>query len=112
MVNNCIQVSGLCGFREDLIRHYKERVTIAENNEKWVRSWGYEPGTPGKHIFKIPFTQKTWMSKYPNLDIRHSNNLSMNRWVPSLFRNKKNCEGWTEKQVNEIDGWSNISLKN
>ena len=106
-VNNCIQVSGLCGFREELIKHYKERVALAKSGP-WDRNWGYEPGTLGKDIFKIPFNQKTWMSEYPNLDIRHDHNLTKNRWSPDLFRNKKNCEGWTETTLDKIKGWDNL----
>jgi hypothetical protein len=108
-VDNCIQVSGLCGYRDELIKHYKERVALAESG-KWERGWGYEPGTPGKDIFKIPFTQETRMSEFPNLDLRHDNNLTKNRWTPDLWRNKKNCEGWTETTVDKIKGWNILKL--
>lgn len=109
-VNNCIQVSGLCGYRDELIQHYKERVKLAESSDSWKNNWGYEPGTPGKNIFKIPFKQETWMSEFPNLDIRHDHNLTMNRWSPDLFRDKKNCEGWTETTVDKIKGWEGFIL--
>ncbi len=104
-VNNCVQVSGLCGYREELIKHYKERVSLAESGP-WDRNWGYEPGTPGKTVFKTLYTQETWMSQYPNIDIRHDHNLTLNRWSKTLFRDKKNCEGWTEKKVSELPGWN------
>ena len=109
-VDNCIQVSGLCGYREELIKHYKERVLLSESG-KWDRNWGYEPGTPGKTIFKIQFNQNTWMSEFPNIDIRHNHNLTKNRWSQDLFRNKKNCLGWTETTLNKINGWQNLELK-
>lgn len=108
-VDNCIQVSGLCGFRDELIRHYEERVKLAENNT-WDRNWGYEPGTPGKDIFKEQFKQEVWHSPYPNLDIRHDHNLTLNRWSKDLFRDKNNCLGWTEKHVSEIPGWSGLKI--
>ena len=110
-VNNCIQVSGLCGFREELIKHYKERVALAESCVKWDGNWGYEPGTPGKTVFPTLFTQETWMSEYPILDIRHSGTLSKNRWSRDQFRDKKCCEGWTETTVNQIKGWEDVKLK-
>ena len=108
-VNNCVQVSGMCGFRDDLIQHYKERVALAEAGP-WDRNWGYEPGTPGKTVFKTPFVQKTWMSEYPNLDIRHTGTLSKNRWSKDMFRDKRNCEGWTETTVDKINGWKGFKL--
>jgi len=108
-VDNCIQVSGLVGYREELIKHYRERVALAEAGP-WDRNWGYEPGTPGKTIFPTQFKQETWMSKFPNLDIRHDNNLTLSRWSPKQFRDKKNCQGWTEKNVTEIVGWNNFTI--
>lgn len=103
-VNNCIQTSGLCGYRDELIKHYKERIKLTEENG-FNRNWGYEPGTPGKTIFPTQFKQETWMSDFPNLDIRHHHNLTLNRWSKDLFRDKKNCEGWTETRVDKIKGW-------
>jgi len=109
-VDNCIQVSGLCGYRDELIQHYRERLALAESSPVWNGNWGYEPGTPGKTVFKTQFTQETWMSEYPNLDIRHSHNLTKNRWTPDLFRDKKNCEGWTETTLDKIKGWEGFSI--
>lgn len=109
-VNNCIQVSGMCGYRDELIKHYKERIALAESSPIWNGNWGYEPGTPGKTVFKTQFNQETWMSPFPNLDIRHNHNLTKNRWSPDLFRDKKNCEGWTETTVDKLEGWEGFSL--
>lgn len=109
-VDNCIQVSGLCGYRDEFIEHYKERVALSEAGP-WDKNWGYEPGTPGKTIFKTLLVQGTWLSPFPNIDIRHNHNLTYNRWTQDKFRDKRNCRGWTEKNVNEIEGWKDLVLK-
>lgn len=108
-VNNCRQVSGICVYRETAIKHYKERVALAESGP-WQRGFGNEPGTLGKTMFPTQFLQETWMSEFPNLDIRHNKNLTLNRWSQDLFRHKEACEGWTEKKVNEIKGWENFKI--
>lgn len=108
-VDKCIQVSGISVYRETAIQHYRERVALAEAGP-WDRNWGYEPGTPGKHIFKTQYKQETYKSLYPNLDIRHDKNLTLNRWSIDKFRDKKNAEGWTESHVSKIPGWETFKL--
>ena len=75
---------------------------------------GYEPGTrqdwvhrgTGKtYGFKCKYISENWMSKFPNLDLRHDKNLTKNRWSPDEFHNRRNTEGWTETTVSEIPGW-------
>ena len=109
-VNECIQVSGLCAYREDLLVHYRARVALAESVPVWDKNWGYEPGTPGKTVFQGLINSETWMSEFPILDIRHNKNLTKNRWSPTLFRNKIHCQGWTEKNVKDLPGWENLNL--
>ena len=101
-VDNCRQVSGLCGYREELIKHYKERVEKCDKIG-YNRDMGFEPGTHGRIEWNNKYTSENRMSEYPNIDIRHNKNLTPNRWSPNLFRDKRNCQGWTESY--EISGW-------
>lgn len=101
-VNDCRQVSGLVGFREELIKHYKERIALCEK-EGFSRNMGYEPGTNGRIPWKHQFKSATFRSRRPNVDIRHDKNLTANRWSPEEFRNKHNADGW--KESDNIPGW-------
>jgi hypothetical protein len=106
-VDNCRQVSGICVYREAAIIHYKERVKWVEE-KGYTRNMGFEPETHGRIFWEHRFKTGSWKSVFPNLDIRHKNNLTPNRWDPSLFRDKRCCRGWTEKNVKELEGWSGL----
>jgi glycosyltransferase involved in cell wall biosynthesis len=90
------QLSGMCCYRELAIKEYRARVKRVEK-EGYNRNMGFEPGTHDKN-FGI------WKSRWPIIDIRHSGNLTKNRWSQDEFRNKKNCQGWMETD-DEIPGW-------
>jgi hypothetical protein len=96
------QTSGLCAYRDLLIRHYRERIQKVER-EGFTRGMGFEPGChrPPRGVDNYP--AERWMSPFPNVDLRHSKNLTQTRWDPAHFRNPKACEGWTEAV--EIPGW-------
>ncbi|MEA3272817.1 MAG: glycosyltransferase family 2 protein [Patescibacteria group bacterium] len=102
--NNCRQVSGICVYKEAAIKHYEERVAYIEKNG-YNRNIGFEPATSKRVQWKNEYQSDVWQSEVPNLDICHDNNLTPNRWSKDLFRNKKNCEGWTECNVRDIKGW-------
>ena len=106
-VDNCRQVSGICVHRLAAIQHYRERIAYVEEHG-FQRKMGFEPGTHDRVAFPTRFTSSAWQAKYPNLDIRHNNNLTRNRWSPDLFRDKRNCQGWTETTVDKIDGWEEM----
>lgn len=122
-VDNCMQTSGLCAYRELLVGHYKRRIVKILQNQKdlkangkkikhdgFSRHMGFEPGGHSEPRGVDNYTRTHWESTYPNIDIRHDKNLTKNRWSPELFRNKKNCEGWLEKQKDdELLGWGNIN---
>jgi hypothetical protein len=98
----CNQTSGLCAYRDILLDHYRLRVARVEK-EGYSRNMGYEPGT---HQFPRGVdgrTSEKWMSAFPNIDIRHTNNLTKNRWSQDEFRNKNSCLGWT--MADEVPGW-------
>lgn len=90
------QLSGMCAYRELLVEEYKKRVELVDK-EGYKRNMGFEPGTHDKN-FGI------WKSALPIIDIRHSGNLTKNRWSQDEFRNKNSCQGWIETD-DEIPGW-------
>lgn len=107
-VDRCVQTSGLCGFREELIRHYRERIEIVER-DGFNRNMGFEPATHRRIPWKNEFKCATWMAEAPNVDIRHDTNLTPNRWSQEQFRDKRNCEGW--KEASEVPCWGKITLE-
>ncbi len=99
----CSQTSGLCANRELLAAHYRIRVAhVAEHG--FSRQNGFEPGTRQiRHGGFDDFSAKTWMSEFPNVDIRHGHNLTPSRWRKDQFRNQRYTEGWTEGDG--VPGW-------
>ncbi len=101
-VDDCRQLSGLCANRQTLITHYKERIRRIET-EGFSRKMGFEPGTHKRDERVDDLKSEKWESKYPNIDIRHSKNLTSSRWSPEEFRDKRYTLGW--KESDEIPGW-------
>jgi len=102
-VDVCKQVSGICVYRETAVKHYRERVKYIEENG-YNRNMGYEPGTHGRIKWENDYKSGDWISEIPMLDLRHSNNLTPNRWKQEQFRDKRNCKGWTEGDIKDIEG--------
>ena len=100
------QVSGLCAYREPLIKHYEERVRLVEK-EGFTRRMGFEPMTHNRIDWENKFKVAGWKSRRPNIDIKHGGNLVGSRWKKSEFRNQKYTLGWTESDES-IPGWGNI----
>lgn len=98
----CSQTSGLCANRKLLIDHYRKRVAIVEA-KGYSRSMGFEPGTHNRPERVDDYQAETWMSEWPNVDIRHDANLTPSRWKREQFRNQKYTEGWTESD--RVPGW-------
>jgi len=96
------QTSGLCAYRPLLLEHYRKRVAMVERHG-FSRRIGFEPGTHRRKERVDNYTAQTWMSEYPNIDIRHGRNLTASRWSKEEFRNQKHCKGWTE--ADEVPGW-------
>ena len=98
----CSQTSGLCANRELLLEHYRKRIALVER-QGYSRAMGFEPGTHRRKERVDDLTAASWMSAYPNVDIRHGANLTPSRWRREQFRNQKYCEGWTEGDA--VPGW-------
>lgn len=97
------QLSGLCGFREELLTHFRERLQRIEK-EGFSRKMGFEPMTHGRIKWKNEYKLGTWKSQYPNIDIRHGGNVTGQRWKKEQFRDKKLLVNWQETD-DEIPGW-------
>lgn len=107
-VDNCQQVSGICVYREDAIKHYRERIKFTRN-ALWTRGKGFEPGHKQSRLpWQNIFTVETWMSALPNLDIRHKHNITANRWSTDRFRDKRTCQNWTETK--DVPYWGHFTL--
>lgn len=93
------QVSGLCAYREHLLDFYRKRVKELEENGI---DRSYEPGRRDKKLYK------TWKSEFPNIDIRHENNLTNGKWSINDFKDKSTCIEWKETTIDKIDGWEGL----
>jgi len=97
------QLSGLCGYREALLTHFTERYELVEK-EGFSRKMGFEPMTHNRIKWNNIYKYDTWKSKFPNIDIRHSGNVTGQRWKKSQFRNKKLLKNWVVSKT-KIPGW-------
>ena len=112
-------VSGMCGYRQLLLDHYRLRMKIIEENgfengrnPRWARMMGYEPGKPKRKggISDIPY--ETWRSPYPNIDIRHKGAITQTKRSLKDFRNPPDPETWKETTIDQIEGWNLKELFN
>ncbi len=97
------QLSGLCGYRETLIKHFQERVRRIET-EGYTTAMGFEPGTHGRPERIDDLKAESYVSAYPNVDIRHENNLTPSRWSKDQFRNERYTQGW--KEADTVPPWN------
>jgi hypothetical protein len=90
------QVSGLCAYREHLLKFYRERLKIVKE-QGYKNTMGFEPGRRDETKYVA------WKSEIPCLDIKHGHNLSKNKWSIKDFRDKSTAKnlvsGW------EVPGW-------
>ena len=97
------QLSGLCGYRETLIKHFEERVRRIEK-DGYSTAMGFEPGTHNRHERIDDLKAENYQSKCPNIDIRHDNNLTPSRWSKDQFRNERYTQGWKEAET--VSPWN------
>jgi glycosyltransferase involved in cell wall biosynthesis len=96
------QTSGLCAYKDLLIEHYTRRVERVQK-EGFTRRMGFEPGTHSYPRGVDNYKAKAWMSNFPNVDIRHGNTFTANRFKREQFRSERSIRGW--KLVDEVPGW-------
>lgn len=100
------QLSGMCAYRDILVKHYRERVRRVEL-EGFSLNMGFEPGTHGRAERVDDLKAESWSSELPNVDIRHDKNLTKTRWKKEEFRNARYTMGWQEAE--EVPGWGRIN---
>jgi hypothetical protein len=100
--DNSQRTSALCAYRELLLEHYRKRVELVEKNG-YSPKMGFEPGTHGRAERVDDYKAVSRESEFPNIDIRHNQNLTPNRWEKDQFRNQKYTKGWTEAK--ELPYW-------
>ncbi len=116
-------LSGMCCFRETALLHFKKRkekieallkeagdtgkVKATSGNtislKEGIHRLGFEPGTHDRPEKVDNLKAESWKSELPNVDIRHSGNLTQNRFRKDQFRNARSYKGWTESD--KIPGW-------
>lgn len=110
------QVSGLCGYRELLLEHYRKRVAIVEKYG-YNHSMGFEPGSHNtiesikdRDSSKIPadiyiddICSEEWKSELPQVDIKHGHNLSGDKWTLTDFRDKRTAKNF---QIGVCPEWA------
>lgn len=121
-------LSGMCCFRKTALLHFKKRkarieallkeacntgkVKATSGNiisvKEAIHRLGFEPGTHDRPEKIDNLKAESWKSEFPNVDIRHSGNLTQNRFRKDQFRNAKSYEGWTEAE--ELPFWGKIIL--
>jgi hypothetical protein len=114
-----MQLSGFSGRYDLLLGHYQRRVAkVLQNqkdilaqgrevkNEGYSKHMGYEPGAHMKPRGVDEYPMINWDSKYPNLDLRHNNNLTKGKRHFKDFHDKKWIKGWTESK--KVPGWGSV----
>lgn len=125
-------LSGMCGYRETLLEHFRERVRRIEELEKEangtgivkalapkskgamiplreaIHRLGFEPGTHTRPDRIDMLWNETYQSKEPNIDIKHDHNWTKNRWSVDEFRDKTVANTW--KEADELPFWGKITI--
>ena len=106
-------LSSLCCNRELAIKHYKYRLQkieewgldkIRSREPRWVRKFGYEPGTKKIRNGGVTDENHTKVkSEFPNIDIRHRGTFSAPKITLESFKHKPT--NWKEEPIENIPGW-------
>ena len=104
---NVSPLSGLVGYREDLIAHFRERVEMIEK-EGFSYHMGFEPFTHKRIPWKTWFEMELFFPENPNVDVAHGNNQTHRKWSPEKFRKKPTF--WEESDIDHIPSWDIKSM--
>ncbi len=115
-----IPLSMFCANRKLMIGHYRRRIARVMERRKAMeaagqsikdqavsRNMGYEPGGEGSGEKVDNFTRVTWVSQWPNLDLRYGGNLTKGKRYPTDYHTRRWAQGWMEAK--EIPGWGKVS---
>lgn len=133
MRHYCSQTSGLCAYREVLLKHYKRRLEKIDayikelgGDPKKVKYEGFQKSTsfePGRHLTiheegtihqhahyikgRIDdINSVMWRSQIPLVDIKHSNCLTASYWKLTVYRNRVYLPGYLISDT--IPGWGKV----
>lgn len=96
------QVAELVCYRELALEFYRKKLAQVESGS-FDRS--YEPGGRDASLYGV------FRSEYPNIDIRHGDNLTKSKWSLDDFRDKSTAQNFREGSIDEIDGWDHELLR-
>ena len=96
--------SFLSGYRELLLKHYRKAIEVTEKFG-FRSSLGFNPPR-GVPVEDYCGKAKRYISKYPNIHIKHDNNYTKHRMDKSEFRVERNCRNWQE--ADEVPGWGKV----
>jgi glycosyltransferase involved in cell wall biosynthesis len=121
-------LSGICAYRETLLKHYRERIRriellLKEANggqvvkatsgndvplKEAIHRLGFEPGTHNRPEKIDDLKAESWKSEHPNVDIKHETNWTKNRWKIEQFRDKSVAKSW--KEAEELPYWGKLTI--
>jgi hypothetical protein len=90
------KTSGLVAYRKILLEHFRKKIEKVEK-EGWSKNKiGFEPGNkPSKG--RIDYERELFKSEWPNINIRHGNNITPPRWKLSQYRCRRAIkDSWVE----------------
>ena len=115
--DDLMSVSGICVNRKLALDFYENRLKIIFDrgydkiwtwgNPMWARRMGYEPGKINEESEKA--TRKTWRSKFPNIDVRHTRNITPAKMSLNDFKRKPTS--WQQSTLDKLSGWDANYLK-
>jgi len=115
--DDLMSVSGICANRKLALKFYENRIKIifekgydkiwTWGNPLWARKMGYEPGKANEEGEKA--ARVAWKSKYPNIDVRHTRNITPAKMSLDDFRKKPTS--WQESTIDKLPGWDTDYLK-
>ena len=94
--DNSQQISGTVANRRLLLEFFLKRIEEIENN-------GFD-----RHYEPPASLRVNYQSEFPNVCIRHDNNLTVSKWSPDDYRNEKYSKGWKESTIKDLPYWNNI----
>lgn len=94
------RVSQLVGYREHLIKFYRNRINEIER-KGFNRS--YEPGGRDTKHYEV------FRSALPNIDVRHKGTLTGDKWSLDDFKDKSTAQNFESSTVDQIPGWDNLN---
>ena len=96
----------IVAYRELFLEYYRKQIKLLEENNwepDFIYKTGFEPATHNRIPELSGYKKERFDSTFPNIDIRHDNNLTSSKWSQDAFRSPKNAKNW--KETEEIPGW-------